>query len=111
MPDYLRRYCRILSPSNTTEGSNSGAFSICSRSFRPQYLKMRLMDEISEEVCGEGGLPVLMRMAIQNCQGLVLAQRAPLDRRRAVPRTLVEPLFPEYRVGARHAMGQPQGIA
>lgn len=38
----------------------------------------RLVDEISEEVCGEGGLPVLMRMAIQNCQGLVLAQRAPL---------------------------------
>ena len=42
------------------------------------YAADRLVDEISEEVCGEGGLPVLMRMAIQNCQGLVLAQRAPL---------------------------------
>jgi hypothetical protein len=42
------------------------------------YAADRLVEEISEEVCGDGGLPVLMRMAIQNCQGLVLAQRAPL---------------------------------
>lgn len=42
------------------------------------YAADRLVDELSEEVCGEGGLPVLMRMAIQNCQELVLAQRAPL---------------------------------
>ena len=43
---YLRRYLRMDSPSNLTEGSNSGAFSICSKSFKPQYLKMRLMEEI-----------------------------------------------------------------
>ena len=42
------------------------------------YAADRLVDEISEEVCGEGGLPVLMQMALQNCQGLVLAQRGPL---------------------------------
>lgn len=42
------------------------------------YAADRLVDEISEEVCGDGGLPVLMRMAIQNCQELVLAQRTPL---------------------------------
>jgi hypothetical protein len=42
------------------------------------YAAERLVDEISEEVCAEGGLPVLMRLAIQNCQELVLDQRAPL---------------------------------
>ena len=42
------------------------------------YAADRLVDDISEEVCGDGGLPMLMQMAIQNCQGLVLAQRAPL---------------------------------
>ncbi|MBM5813684.1 MAG: DUF4359 domain-containing protein [Cyanobacteria bacterium M_DeepCast_100m_m1_067] len=42
------------------------------------YAAERLVDEISEEVCAEGGLPTLMRMAIQNCEELVLAQRAPL---------------------------------
>lgn len=38
----------------------------------------RLVEEIGEEVCGEGGLPVLLRMAITNCQELVLAQRPAL---------------------------------
>jgi hypothetical protein len=38
----------------------------------------RLVDEISEELCGEGGLPVLMGLAIRNCQELVQAQRGPL---------------------------------
>ena len=42
------------------------------------YAAERLVDEIREEVCAEGGLPVLMRMAIQNCEELVLAQRASL---------------------------------
>ncbi|MCP9804906.1 DUF4359 domain-containing protein [Cyanobium sp. T1B-Tous] len=38
----------------------------------------RLVDEISEELCRDGGLPVLMRMAVTNCQELVQAQRAAL---------------------------------
>jgi hypothetical protein len=38
----------------------------------------RLVDVISEELCGDGGLPVLMRMAITNCQELVQAQRLAL---------------------------------
>jgi hypothetical protein len=38
----------------------------------------RLVDEISEELCGDGGLPVLMRMAVTNCQELVRAQRSAL---------------------------------
>lgn len=38
----------------------------------------RLVDEISEELCGDGGLPVLMRMAVTNCQDLVRAQRSAL---------------------------------
>lgn len=38
----------------------------------------RLVDEISEELCGEGGLPVVLGLAIRNCRGLVQAQRAPL---------------------------------
>ena len=38
----------------------------------------RLVDEISEELCGDGGLPVLMRMAVTNCQDLVRAQRTAL---------------------------------
>jgi hypothetical protein len=37
-----------------------------------------LVDEISEELCGDGGLPVLMRMAVTNCQELVRAQRTAL---------------------------------
>lgn len=38
----------------------------------------RLLDEISKELCGDGAMPVLMRMAITNCQELVQAQRKPL---------------------------------
>ncbi|MEY4803218.1 MAG: hypothetical protein RLZZ274_1949 [Cyanobacteriota bacterium] len=38
----------------------------------------RLVEEISNELCGDGGLPVLLRMAINNCLGLVQAQRAAL---------------------------------
>ena len=38
----------------------------------------RLVDEISEELCRDGGLPVLMRMAVTNCQELVQALRAAL---------------------------------
>ena len=38
----------------------------------------RLVEEISKELCGDGGLPVLLRMAINNCLGLVQAQRAAL---------------------------------
>ena len=38
----------------------------------------RLVDEISEELCGDGGLPVLMRMALTNCQELVQGQRSAL---------------------------------
>lgn len=38
----------------------------------------RLVDEISEELCGDGGLPVLMRMAVTNCQELVQGQRSAL---------------------------------
>ncbi|MCP9941656.1 DUF4359 domain-containing protein [Cyanobium sp. ATX 6E8] len=42
------------------------------------YAAERLVDEISEEVCTDGGLPLLMRLGIQNCEELVLAQRTPL---------------------------------
>lgn len=38
----------------------------------------RLVDEISEELCGDGGLTVLMRMAVTNCQDLLRAQRTAL---------------------------------
>lgn len=38
----------------------------------------RLVDEITEEICGDGVLPVLMRMAVTNCQDLVRAQRSAL---------------------------------
>ena len=38
----------------------------------------RLVEEISKELCADGGLPVLLRMAINNCVGLVQAQRAAL---------------------------------
>ena len=38
----------------------------------------RLVEEISNELCGDGGLPVLLRMAINNCVGLVQAQREAL---------------------------------
>ena len=38
----------------------------------------RLVEEISKELCGDGGVPVLLRMAINNCVGLVQAQRAAL---------------------------------
>lgn len=38
----------------------------------------RLVDEISEELCGDGGLPVLMRMAVTNCQELVQGQQSAL---------------------------------
>ena len=37
-----------------------------------------LVEEIGKELCGEGGLPVLMRMAIHNCADLVQAQREAL---------------------------------
>lgn len=42
------------------------------------YASDRLLEEISKELCGDGGLPVLLRMAINNCLGLVQAQRAAL---------------------------------
>jgi hypothetical protein len=42
------------------------------------YASDRLVEELSEELCGDGGLPVLLRMAINNCVGLVKAQRAAL---------------------------------
>lgn len=42
------------------------------------YASDRLVEEISKELCGDGGLPVLLRMAINNCLGLVQAQRAAL---------------------------------
>ncbi|MDA0717842.1 MAG: DUF4359 domain-containing protein [Cyanobacteria bacterium] len=35
----------------------------------------RLLEEISKELCGDGGLPVMLRMAINNCVGLIQAQR------------------------------------
>jgi len=38
----------------------------------------RLVEEISKELCADGGVPVLLRMAINNCVGLVQAQRAAL---------------------------------
>lgn len=38
----------------------------------------RLVDEISNELCVKGGLPLLMRMVISNCQELVEAQRGAL---------------------------------
>ena len=38
----------------------------------------RLVDEISDELCVKGGLPVLMRLAIPNCQELVEGQRQAL---------------------------------
>ena len=38
----------------------------------------RLVEEISAELCDEGGLPLLMRMAIHNCPQLVQAQRGAL---------------------------------
>ena len=36
------------------------------------------MEEISKELCADGGVPVLLRMAINNCVGLVQAQRETL---------------------------------
>ena len=42
------------------------------------YASDRLVEEISKELCGDGGVPVLLRMAINNCVGLVQAQRAAL---------------------------------
>ena len=42
------------------------------------YAGDRLVEEISKELCGDGGVPVLLRMAINNCVGLVQAQRAAL---------------------------------
>jgi len=42
------------------------------------YAGDRLVEEISKEICGDGGVPVLLRMAINNCVGLVQAQRAAL---------------------------------
>lgn len=39
----------------------------------------RLVEEISKELCVDGGLPVLLRMAINNCLGLVQAQREALS--------------------------------
>ena len=38
----------------------------------------RLVEEISKELCADGGVPVLLRMAINNCVGLVEAQREAL---------------------------------
>jgi hypothetical protein len=38
----------------------------------------RMVEEISKDLCGDGGLPVLMRMAIHNCAELVQAQRGAL---------------------------------
>ncbi len=38
----------------------------------------RLVDEISDALCVKGGLPVLMRMVIPNCQELVEGQREAL---------------------------------
>ena len=38
----------------------------------------RLVEEIGRELCGEGGLPMLMRLAIHNCADLVQAQREAL---------------------------------
>ena len=42
------------------------------------YASDRLVEEISKELCGDGGVPVLLRMAINNCVGLVQAQREAL---------------------------------
>ncbi|MDP4737490.1 MAG: DUF4359 domain-containing protein, partial [Cyanobium sp. MAG_216] len=42
------------------------------------YASDRLVEEISKELCADGGVPVLLRMAINNCVGLVQAQRETL---------------------------------
>lgn len=38
----------------------------------------RLVDEIAEELCREGQLPLLLRMAVGNCEQVVRDQRAAL---------------------------------
>ena len=42
------------------------------------FASERLVDEISDELCSSDGLPVVMRLALSNCNGLVHDQRESL---------------------------------
>ena len=44
------------------------------------FASERLVDEISDELCSGDGLPVVMRLALSNCHGLIHDQREPLGR-------------------------------
>lgn len=38
----------------------------------------RLVDQLTRDLCDEGGLPMLMRVVVHDCPGLVRSQRTPL---------------------------------
>jgi len=38
----------------------------------------RLVDQLTRDLCDEGGLPMLMRVVVPDCPGLVRSQRTPL---------------------------------
>ena len=44
------------------------------------FASERLVDEISDELCSGDGLPMVMRLALSNCHGLVHDQRQALGR-------------------------------
>ena len=42
------------------------------------YAADRLVDLLTRDLCDEGGLPMMMRVVVRDCPGLVRSQRTPL---------------------------------